>query len=643
MPRADDPRVGHRVVAHRRIKVVLFPVLAEDFDEMAALVGIHLEVPNVYVVDHNQSFSLLYINFIELVRYLSFLYLPITSFNLRKPMDSLLLVVVNHLDMDTLVIGLDGGEWDVIDPMIEDGRLPNLARLRKDGVSGPLESIMPPVSPPAWTSIQTGTNPGKHGIFDFSTFNEDYNRHSINASDRRSTPFWEVMNDHGTSTGLFKIPFTYPPRDVDGFIVSGFPTPNIVDDFVIPTDLSEEVGPVDDLFEDSSLHKDGDERGFKEDLIDVAEHQTDLFLDLISDYETEFAMTVYDGSDRIQHFFWKYFDDSHPRYDPDSPHAEAIETYYETVDDGIGRILAEIDEDCDVLVISDHGFGPLTHDIYIDEWLENEGFLTRRSEESVEKVTDTAAAALVQLGWETVGRAGLQGSVRSLLPDSWLEFGSSLQNNLHRSIIWEDTEVFFTTLSGQSLFVNLEGRFVEGTVSQEEYNTVVENVRESLLSIRHPDTDEPLVQKVVRGDEAFTGWMVDSAPDLVVRTNPEYTLKNGYSERLVQPSKQYGQDRSGDHRTDGMFIAAGPSISSGTIEGASVLDIAPTLLYLHGSAVPDTMDGDVLHDIISEDVAKQRSVEYTNKYGQTSSERREWSEMEEEALEERLSNMGYLN
>lgn len=543
--------------------------------------------------------------------------------------------------MDTLVIGLDGGEWDVIDPMIENGQLPNIEYLKETGVSGPLESITPPVSPPAWNSIQTGTNPGKHGIFDFSTFNEKYRRTSINASDRRSTPFWTILNDHGTTTGLFKVPFTYPPGDVDGYLVSGFPTPNSVDDFVQPEPLRDQIGSAENLFEDKSLYKGGNEGKFKENLIEVAEYQTELFLGLINDYETEFAMTVYDGSDRIQHYFWKYLDESHPRHDPDSPHTDAIEQYYETVDDGIGRILERTNDECDILVISDHGFGPLSYDLYIDEWLDDEEFLSRENQNSLSRTASDIAARTFQFGWDLVGRAGLQNSIKSVVPASWFEFGESIQDNSHRTIVWDETEAFFSTLSGQAIFINLEDRFTEGTVTCEEYDTVMEEVRESLLSIRHPETNEQLVESVVRSDEAYSGWMVDDAPDLIVRTNPEYTLKNGQSDELIRPSKQYGQDRSGDHRSEGIFIASGPSFDTGTIQNASIMDIAPTLLYLHECPIPETLDGQVLQNAIGED--ETTSIEYTNEYGKTIVESREWSKSEEEALEERLSNMGYLN
>jgi len=545
--------------------------------------------------------------------------------------------------MDTLVIGLDGGEWDVINPMIERGELPHLAQIKDEGVSGDLQSITPPVSPPAWNSIQTGTNPGKHGIFDFSTFDEDYSRRSVNSSDRNAEPFWTVMNDEGVTTGLFKVPFTYPPDDVDGFMVTGFPTPNTVDDHATPSSVTDQVGPVEDLFEDWSLQQAGDYEGFLEDLIQVAERQTDLFLELLQDYDSDFSMTVYDGSDRVQHFFWKYFDESHPRYTPDSPLAGAIEEYYKTVDRGIGRILDTVDDDCDIVVISDHGFESLSSDIYIDEWLVEEEFLSRRSESSGEKAVDDVLAATLKTGWRAMKRANLDGAVRSLLPASWFQFGSDLQDESHRDIIWDETQVFFTTLSGQALFVNLEETFDKGTVSRNQYDEVIEEVRNSLLSLQDPETGQELVEEVIRSDEAFDGWRVDQGPDLIVRTVPDHTLKGGRSDKLVRPSAQNDHDRSGDHRTNGIFLATGPSFSTGSIEEASVLDIAPTLLYLQDSPIPESMDGSVLTEALDDNVLGRREVRTTTQYGQSNTDGRQWTDDEETELENRLSDMGYLD
>jgi predicted AlkP superfamily phosphohydrolase/phosphomutase len=425
-------------------------------------------------------------------------------------------------------------------------------------------------------------------------------------------------------------------------MITGFPTPNIVDDFATPESLVDEVGPVEDLFEDWSLQQAGDYDAFKRNLIEVAERQTDLFLELIRDRETDFLMTVYDGSDRIQHFFWKYYDDSHPRHDPDSPLVGAIEEYYRAVDRGIGRLLGEVDDDCHVLVLSDHGFGPLSHDIYVDEWLEENGFLTRRSEDFTKKATDDILATTLKTGWNAVKRANLDGTVKSMLPTSWFQFGSNLQDESRRDAVWEETKAFFTTLSGQGLYVNLESRFTQGTIPRDQYDDVVEEIRDSLLSIRHPETGKELVEAVVRSDEVFSGWRLDDAPDLIVQTVPECTMKDGRSESLLQPSTQNGHDRSGDHRTEGIFIASGPSFESGTITGASVLDIAPTLLYLEDTPVPTAMDGSVMEELFPKGALDGRQIRVTDEYGQSGTGERRWNDEEEAELEERLSNMGYL-
>lgn len=544
--------------------------------------------------------------------------------------------------MKTLVIGLDGGEWDVINPLIREGKLPNIKRLKEDGIHGSLESTTPPVSPPAWNTIQTGTNPGKHGIFDFSTFDEKYNRHSVSASDRNATPFWKIMNDYGESTGIFKVPFTYPPTDIDGFLVTGFPTPNTVNDFAVPQSLAETVGPIEDLFEDWSLNQPGKFEEFKDNLLDVAERQTNLFLKLMQEYDNDFQMTVYDGSDRIQHFFWKYFDESHPRYEYEPSLARAIEEYYVMVDDSIGRIIEKNNKENNIMLISDHGFGPLSYDIYIDEWLESEGFISRRGEESTKQRTHHVLASLMKKGWNAVRSIGAEDIVKSILPASWFDIGSSLQNESHRDTIWEDTQAFFTTLSGQSFYVNLEDRFAAGSVPQRKYDNIVSELADSILSIRHPETGEKLVREAVPANEVYEGWSVEKGPDLIVLTAPNYTMKGGRSEELVQPSTQHGVDRSGDHRKEGILIAHGPSFGDGTFNKASVADIAPTLLHLQKCPVPTIMDGSVLTGILSESVVSNRTIEMTEEYGDSRSGERRWTEEEEAELEERLSEMGYL-
>jgi predicted AlkP superfamily phosphohydrolase/phosphomutase len=545
--------------------------------------------------------------------------------------------------MDTLVIGIDGGEWSVIEPLIADGSLPNLSELINSGVHGDLESITPPVSPPAWNSIQTGTNPGKHGIFDFTTFGSDYGRRSVNASDRRTVPFWRVMNDNGVDTGLFKIPFAYPPGDVEGFLVSGFPTPETVDDYTTPKELSDTIGSPARLFEDWNYQDRGQYERFKNNLVSVAERQSRILQDLLDDHDPNFLMTVYDRSDRVQHFFWKYVDETHPRYEHDPALSDAFEEYYEAVDRGIGQLLDRAGPETNVIVLSDHGFGPLTDDIFIEEWLENSGFLAREDPESANERVRQTIATVVSSAWDVARRLNLDSQVRSIIPSSWFQRGSELQDESKRAIEWDETEVFFSTVSGQSLFINLEGRFDQGTVSRSKYDAVVEEVSSSLRNMTHPDTGERLVRDIVRTDEAFEGDAVAEGPDLIVETLPEYTLKGGRSETLVAPSMQNANDRSGDHRRNGIIIASGPAFTTGNVDSASVLDIAPTLLYLCRCPVPGTIDGDVLTEIFTDEARANREITRTEEYQQDSTAGRRWNKQEEAELEERLSSMGYMD
>ena len=546
--------------------------------------------------------------------------------------------------MDTIVIGIDGGEWDVINPLMEEGYLPTISDLIETGVHGELESITPPVSPPAWNSITTGTNPGKHGIFDFNTFGEDYQRRSINSSDRQATPFWNVMNDHNVRTGLFKIPFTYPPGEVDGFLITGFPTPSFADDFTSPPALAETIGSPAKLFQDWSYQSDGDYAGFKQNLVEVAERQNDILLQLLDEHDTDFLMTVFDGSDRAQHFFWKYFDESHPRYESNATLATAFREFYQAMDRGIADLLDRADSDTNVILLSDHGFGKLSYDIYIDEWLEQEGFLTRKDPDAPDQVVQDVLTTAIRKSWDTIESLNLDATVRSVLPESVFNQGRSkaLSNASRRGTIWDETDAFFTTLSGQSIYINLEDRFVEGSVPQDEYEETIQSLRSSLLELTHPKTGEKLIRDVVRADEAFEGWAIDDSPDLIVETDPEYTLQGGRSDSLIQPSKQNENDRSGDHRKQGIFVANGPAFTEGSIDGLSVLDIAPLLLYLHKCAIPEVVDGTVPTDIFSEEAVEERTIEHKDEYGQSAKGSQEWSSEEAAELEERLSDMGYL-
>jgi len=542
--------------------------------------------------------------------------------------------------MKTLAVGIDGGEWDVINPLLERGELPNLASLVSNGVSGPLESITPPVSPPAWTSIQTGTNPGKHGIFDFITIEPDYTHRSINASDRRAPPFWRILNDGGVSTGLFKMPFSYPPNEVDGFVVTGFPTPDSVSDFARPSSLADRIGSPSELFEDWSLQHQGKYEAFRDNIHDVAIRQTDLILDVLDDHDPEFLMTVFDGCDRIQHFYWRHYDKDHPLYEGDAQFSDAIPEHYRVIDEQIGRLLDRSDDEADVVLISDHGFGPLVYDVYVEEWLAERGYLQRRDRSDDGGVSVAQAPGLVlKRLWTVAKTLGLANTVKQVVPERVFAKGVKMG----RFVDWGKTQAFFTSVSGQAICINLRDIYEEGVVTRSEYDELVGRLVADLEELRHSETGERIVREVHRTDEIFEGDAVEDAPNLIIETDPRYTLKSGQSDDVVTYASQNAKERTGDHRRDGIFVGSGPSFGVGEVEGLSVMDIAPLLLYLHDCDIPRLMDGEVPTRTLADDLVVRREVAYTDEYYEATRSGRTWTEEEQEHIEDQLKDMGYMD
>ena len=126
-----------------------------------------------------------------------------------------------------VVIGWDGATFDIIKPLLAQGRMPALAALLARGAHGPLRSTVPPVTPVAWTSFATGTSPGRHGIFDALTLDPaSHEVRFVSAAMRRVPPIWRVLSDRGRPSGAVNVPVTWPPDAIDGFVIPGMFTPD---------------------------------------------------------------------------------------------------------------------------------------------------------------------------------------------------------------------------------------------------------------------------------------------------------------------------------------------------------------------------------------------------------------------------------
>jgi len=539
-----------------------------------------------------------------------------------------------------LAIGIDGATFDLIWPWAEDGELPNLDKLMTEGVHGPLESTLPPVTSPAWPTFATGKNPGKHGVFDFirplgGLFE------LVNASSLRARTLWDILSEAGRTVGVMNVPVTYPPKPVRGFVVGGMLSP-MSGAFTYPPDLLDPYA--DDLppyrIAPDVQYKEGNEAAFTADLLDLVHRRGQYALRLMEDHPQDFLMVHFQATDVLQHALWKIVDPSHPRYDPDVA-ALALPGFrrvYQGIDDAIGKMLERLDEDTTVVVMSDHGFGPLHHTVNVNLFLLDQGLLRLKRGAWSRLKTGLFMAGLTPASvWHLIEGAGLQNyiwqvskSTRNKVVSKFLSFDD---------VDWSRTVAYAIGHVGQ-VYVNLKGREPQGIVEPgAEYRAVRRRVTGALRQLRHPKTGEPMVDEVIPGDTVVHGPYASRSADL-------HLVMDGYraiafplfaaDRRIV--TRQIRGD-SGCHRRHGVLIAWGHGIRPGKpLEAARIHDLAPTILHLLGLRVPDDMDGQVLTEALSLD----RSVEYEHVGAAEAGAREDLSAEETAEVEDRLRSLGYL-
>src|SRR6266571_2559396 len=259
-----------------------------------------------------------------------------------------------------VVIGLDAATWTVIRPWMAEGQMPNLAKLMKAGVSGTLESILPPITPPAWTSFMTGKNPGKHGIFHFvETEHGGYAMNYANATSRRSPTVWKLLNNAGYSVGTMNIPFTYPPE--------------------LREELVKYLGGIQlDIRFLGAMSTDERRNQVLAEMKQIDKQWTKAALYLLENHPQDVMMFVFMSIDTVQHHFWHHMDKEHFLHDPARApkFGDAVRKVYERLDAAAGQIIDRLPPETTLFVVSDHGGGPVVdRTIFLNRYLAQLGLL----------------------------------------------------------------------------------------------------------------------------------------------------------------------------------------------------------------------------------------------------------------------------
>jgi predicted AlkP superfamily phosphohydrolase/phosphomutase len=505
--------------------------------------------------------------------------------------------------MKVLVIGLDGVTFDVLGPWIEAGELPNLQRLMSHGAWGKLRTTLPPISSSSWSSFVTGVNPGKHGLVDFVYPGTDsYKVSMVNATSRRTRALWNWLNDAGYKVGLLGIPTTYPPEPVDGCMVSGFLSPGPDSDWAYPSELKQELlaelgdfclAPNERYRSTNHLDR------FLADLTASVENRTQAALYLMRTKPWDLFTVVYWDTDMVQHETFRLLDTTHPRYDAEEAaiHQEQILAFHRKVDADVGRLLDEVDSDTLVIVMSDHGFGPVHSFFLTNNWLAEQGWLRFKGGPRTALKRSLFRLGYTPLHMFRVAKAVGLGQLRKQVR---FQQKAGLVNRLFLSfddVDWSQTKAFSIGSFGQ-VYINLAGVHPEGTVQPgEEYRALKEQIAEKALALKDPRTGEPLVERVYRREEVYSGPYAARTPDLIVQPRGWEYMAFGHadfgSNKLVEPITGL----SGHHRLDGVLILAGAGVKPDTrLENASIMDLTPTILHAMGVAVPEELDGRVLRE-----------------------------------------------
>jgi len=531
-----------------------------------------------------------------------------------------------------LVIGLDGATWDLIGPWAEAGELPFFRRLLQEGARGPLRSVTPNLTPPGWTTAFTGVNPGKHGIFDFFTLDAGAEAlRVVSSADRRAPALWEILSAAERRVGVFNVPCTYPADTVSGFFVTGMGTPALEGPWTHPAAEGEAIRrdfPAFRAGADPKPIAEGRLEAYLDDLYALTEIQERLFLDRARRYGCDVGIFVYDDVDRVMHFFWRFMDENHPRHEKAPERLRnAIRSYYRRLDEGMERMWEAWGTGADLCVLSDHGFGPLHTDVFLNRIFADRGFLAPLplAAELIRKpLWKRAARVLVPQGLRTWFRRNVKASPLGN-PLGWID--------------WERTRAFYASVSGRSVYLNVKGRQPRGTVEPgAEYEAVRAQLRELLLSLKDPSTGERIARDVHFREEVYRGPFVEQAPDLVIQEDGRYAYRVDWSERAFAPASQYGVDKSGSHRRDGILLLHGPSFKGATLEGAALEDVTPTLLAAAGLPAGEEMDGRVLEEALRVPPPAGRASYAALRGGKGSS----LDAGEEAELAERLKGLGYM-
>lgn len=452
-----------------------------------------------------------------------------------------------------LLIGLDCADPALVFERWRDD-LPTLAKLMNAGAYGRLRSCDPPITVPAWTSMMTSLDPGELGFYGFRN-RADYSYSKMGIATSRAVPqrtVWDLLGRAGKRSILLGVPQTYPPRPINGHMVTCFLTPSAASEYTYPPELKAEVEAVGggEYVFDVADFRSEDKQRIIDDIYAMTEQQCRVFRHLLTTKPWDFAMMVMMGTDRIHHGFWQYCFPNHPLYEPNNGLENAIHDYYVAVDREIARIVELVDDDTLVLVVSDHGARGMDGGICVNEWLMREGYLV------------------------------LKEQPKGIIP---LE---------KAAIDWSRTKAWAAGGYYARLYLNIAGREPEGIVAPEDADALLSEL-EAKLAALGDEQGNSIGTFSVRPKNVYRS-VRNIAPDLIVYFgNLAWRSLGTIGHGVIHKFENDTGPDGANHDWHGILIAHDPQRPQGgrVLEDRQLMDIAPSILRELGVAALPDMQG----------------------------------------------------
>ncbi|MFH1381238.1 MAG: alkaline phosphatase family protein [Candidatus Omnitrophota bacterium] len=537
-----------------------------------------------------------------------------------------------------LVIGLDGATFEIIKPMIKNGKLPNFARLMREGSYGPLKSTMPPITPCAWTSFATGKDPSKHGLYDFKLHEGDPEKtKSVNRTFVKSKALWKILTEAGKESIVIDIPLTYPPEEINGVLISRVMAPpkkncaypkhlyytlrkkgfiakeekKVAKEHGADKANIEEVKPQKlSKAKTEKLKRERIEKSFAH-MKEEIDKNIELATWFMKEKPWDFFMMVFMSADHAGHTFWK--DQS------------KVRKIYEKLDIAVGKLFELAGENTTKFIMSDHGFTSIPHSFNINEWLHEKGLLFKKL--------------------DVHGKESMK-EIKEFLKDPNQKTKKENKLKNFRYIIktdYDKTRAYLQSGTSYGVRINLEGRDKTGIVKNGEYESFRKHLINEFRNIKHPMSKKKVFSHIFKKEDVYSksSLGINPAPDIFLLTPDMKIILEGQFRQFTKVFKKTSTGY-GFHHTDGIFFAQGKDIGNVSLDSPKITDLAPTILHMLNVPLPDDLDGRILTEILKPDSEyAKRSPQYQGS-SQIKEKEKVYSKAEEANVEKRLRALGYV-